>query len=100
MAKVLPDLVMSMKRTADVQGQQRDDDAVQHLIDDAGEVFHAVVKGITDGLAAQGGHAQAQHKGQHHGREGVQNGRDGDGDVAGQRVVSRGGDLLQSALRS
>ena len=84
--------------TADVQGQQRDDDAVQHLIDDAGEVLHAIIKCITDGLAAQGGHAQAQHEGQHHGRQGVQQRRNGDGDVAGQRVVSRGGDLFQSAF--
>lgn len=75
-----------------------DDDAVQHLIDDAGEVLHAIIKCITDGLAAQGGHAQAQHEGQHHGRQGVQQRRDGDGDVAGQRVVSRGGDLFQSAF--
>ena len=71
---------------------------MQHLIDDAGEVLHAIIKGITDGLAAQGGQAQAQHEGQHHGRQGVQQRRDGDGDVAGQRVVSRGGDLFQSAF--
>ena len=86
------------KGAADVQGQQRDDDRVQDLIDDAGEILHAIIKGIADGLAPQGGQAQAHHKGQNNSRECVKDRGDGDGEVAGQRVVSSCSDLLQSTF--
>lgn len=50
------------ERAADVKRQQRDDDLVQYAVNDAGEVGHTVVQRVADGLAAQAGHAQTEHK--------------------------------------
>ena len=82
------------KGAADVEGQQGDDHGVEDLVDDAGEVLHALIEGIADGLAPQHGQAQPQHKGEHHGGQGVQQGRDGDGEVAVQGHAGGGGDLF------
>ena len=71
---------------------------MEHLVNDAREVAHPVVEGVADGLAPQGGQAQAQHKGQHHRREGVEQGRDLQAEVALQGVAGCGGDLLQGAV--
>ena len=79
---------------ADVKRQQRDDDRVQHLIDDAGKVLHAVVQRVADLLAAHGRQAQAKHKGQRDRRQRVQQRCNGQTEIGFQRIVGRGGDLL------
>ena len=83
---------------ANIQGQQGNDHRVQHLINDAGEIVHAIIQRVADGFAAQGGKAQANHKGEHNSRKGIQNGRDRDRQIACQRVVGGGSDLFQSTL--
>ena len=71
---------------------------MEDLVDDAGEVLDAVIERVADGPAPQVGQAQAQHKSQNHGGQGVQQRGDGQAEVAVQGVAGGGGNLLQGPL--
>ena len=83
------------ERTADVQRQQGHDGVGQNLVDDGREIFEAVIQGIPDGLAPQGRQAQADDEGQHHSGDGVQDGRDGDGEERRQALARGLGQFIQ-----
>ena len=71
---------------------------MEHLINNSGEVIHAVVEAVADLLAPHGGQAQAQHERQGNRGEGVQQGRNGQGEVSLQGDVGGGGDLIEGTL--
>ena len=80
---------------ADVERKQRDNDRVEHAVDDAGEVGHAVVQGVADGLAAQVGQAQAEYERQNDSGQRVHEGRDFQAEVRLKRVAGGRGNLVE-----
>ena len=80
---------------ADVERQQRNDDLVQHAVNDAGEVGHAVVQGVADGLAAQAGHTQTEHKRRNDSGQRVHQRRNFQAEIRLQRVACGCGDLVE-----
>lgn len=68
---------------------------VRDLIDDFREILEAVVQGIPDFLAPEGRQAQAYDEGQHHGGDGVQDGRDGNGEERRQALARSLGQFFQ-----
>ena len=83
------------ERAADVKRQQWDDDLVQYAVNDAGEVGHTVVQRVADGLAAQAGHAQAEHKRRNNSGQRVHQRRNFQAEVWLQRVACGCGDLVE-----
>ena len=83
------------KGAADVQGQEGDDGVGQDLVDDLREIFEAVVQGIPDFLSPEGRQAQADDEGQYHRGDGVQDGRDIDGEEGRQALAGGLGQFFQ-----
>ena len=83
------------ERAADVKRQQRNDDLVQYAVNDAGEVGNAVVQRVADGLAAQAGHAQTEHKRRNNSGQRVHQRRNFQAEVRLQRVACGCGDLVE-----
>ena len=65
------------KGAADVEGQQGDDDHMEHLINNGGEILHTVVEAVTNLLAPHIGQTQPQHEGQSNRGQGIQQWRNG-----------------------
>ena len=67
----------------------------QDLVDNLGEILEAVVQGVADFLAPEGGQAQADDESQHHGGDGVQDGRDRNGEEGRQALAGGLGQFIQ-----
>ena len=57
--------------TADIQGQQWDDNGLEHLVNNGGEILYGHIQSVADSLSPHPGQAKAQDKGQNYGGQSI-----------------------------
>ena len=79
--------------TADVKRQQGNNGNMQNFVNNGGEVRHNSVETVTNFFAPHGRQTQSHHESQHHCRQGIQNGGNGNGEVRRQGNTCGGSNL-------